>query len=95
MDSLLVAMRSVERVVVYGNGNSWVQIPTFLRERLGVKDDVWKYVVDMEFGKGLAVPRIVKDWAGFFRKLKKSGTPLHLLRLRDWMTPTVTLGRWL
>lgn len=89
-ERVLVALRSVERVVVHGNGNSWENIPRILQRRLAQGDNVWGKVVFVEFGRGVALPHVARVWLEFFGRLQSIGEPLRVLKLTGWTLQTAS-----
>lgn len=63
IDMVLVALRSVERVVVRGDGISWVHVPKILR-RLAEDENMWKNVVAVEFGRAPHCEQLVSVLQG-------------------------------
>lgn len=90
VERFLVAARSVERVVFHGNGNSWVRVPDVLRRRLAMGMNIWEKIVTVEFGRGVALPYVVRVWLTLFWRLQWRGTPLRVLRLQGWMLQTAS-----
>ncbi|EIM89507.1 uncharacterized protein STEHIDRAFT_108229 [Stereum hirsutum FP-91666 SS1] len=90
IDGVLEALRGVERVVVSGNGNSWVRVPVVLKRRLGGMDNLWENVGMVKFFEVITLPYTVKDWTSYLGRMKQRGSPLRVLKIRGWKIDTTT-----